>query len=253
MRWQGNGIIQPYETQAMGLRVEQSVPSDPITLWQFIPEDTDIDWLNGTRPLPPFHDSTFSTLGYGIEVLVSFLESSLHYDIFSLQGSQGNSPAHSLNYPANIPEVMANIAESITLHLRQETPNSTTALGAVWQQVTVVEIRWPWLILPVSIVLITAVLLIAAVLSSKSDISAVTSWKSSSLPFLFHGIRDWSHDDREALYAGEFESIKKMNAMAAKMDVCLHKAIGSGTALTRHDLRVDESSQADRPTSRQEE
>lgn len=158
--------------------------------------------------------------------------------------------AEVLIYPANIPEVMANTAESVTIYLRQNNPNSTMASGSVWQQVTIVEIRWPWLILPVLIVLITVVLFFAAVLSSKSDTSAATSWKSSSLPFLFHGIRDWSHDEWEGLYFGKLESIKQMNAVAGTMDVTLCKAVGSGTALVRHDLGVDET-QACGATSRQ--
>lgn len=155
-------------------------------------------------------------------------------------------------YPANIPEIMANIAESVTIYLRQNSPNSTMASGTVWQQVTIVNIGWPWLIFPASIVFTTAVLFFAAVLCSKSDTSAATSWKSSSLPFLFHGIRDWSHDEWEILYAGELESIKQMNAVAATMDMTLCKAVGSGTALVRHDSGVDQR-QARRPTSGQEE
>lgn len=237
----------------MTLRFAQSITDDASgsQLRHFIPEDTDIDWLNGTRPLPPFHDSTFSINDDNIHQFWEFLKNSLQFDIIFENDLQADSPAESLIYPSNVPEIMANIAESITLYLRQESPNSTTASGAAGQQVTVVEIRWPWLILPVSIVLITTALLVAAVLSSKSDISAVTSWKSSSLPFLFHGIRDWSHDEWEALCAGEFESSKHMNTMAAKMDVSLCEAVGRGTALIRHNVGVNRR-QAVRSASRQE-
>lgn len=237
---------------AQAVHLSRTVSEEDWEMWQFIPTETDAVWLNGTRPLPPFYNSTLSIAAPQMEYLRSFLNQQFLSDLLSSDNSD-EFLVYPLDYPANIPEVMANIAESITLYLRQENPNSTTASGAVWQQVTVIEIRWPWLILPVSIVCITAALLVAAVLSSKSDISAVRSWKSSSLPFLFHGIRDWSHDEWEALCGGEVESIKQMKAMAATMDVSLCKAVGSGTALTRHDLGADVSSQADRPTSAQEE
>lgn len=226
---------------------------DDSELWQFVPSATDVDWLNGTQPLPPFHNSTFSIMDMDIYYFGSYLANALHSDKLSSSDSSINYLAESLlEYPANIPEIMANIAESVTIYLRQNNRDSTTASGAVWQQAIIVEIGWPWLILPVSTVLITAALLVAAILSSKSDISAVRSCKSSSLPFLFHGVRDWSHDEWEALYAGNFESIKQMDAVAATMDVRLCKAIGSGTALTRQGSRVDER-HADRSTSRQEE
>lgn len=169
-----------------------------------------------------------------------------------LNYATANHLLDSLIYPADGPELMANVADSITIYLRQNSPNSTTMSGTVWQQVTVVEIRWLWLILPAFIVLITAALLVAAILSSKSDISAVRSWKLSSLPFLFQGMRDWSHDEWEAYRGGEVEAIKQMKAVAATMDVSLCKAVGGGTALARHDLGVDER-QADGPTSVQEE
>lgn len=216
-----------------------------------MPAETGVDWLNGTRPLPPFHDSTFTLNNWRISGFGIFLRQLLHYDILS-NDSIENSVAEFLSYPANISEVMANVAESVTIYLRQNNRNATTAWGDVWQQVTIVEVRWAWLILPALVISITAALLIAAILSSKSDISAVTSWKSSSLPFLFHGIRDWGHDEWEALRAGEFESIKQMNAVAATMDVSLREATGSGTALARHNLGAHERKDH-RPTSRQEQ
>lgn len=181
----------------------------------------------------------------------SFLYDLFYFDVLSPQNSV-NYLAQTLFYPANIPEMMANVAESVTICLRQNNRNSTTAPGSVWQQVTIVEIRWPWLILPASIVSVTVALLVAAILWSKSDISAVRSWKSSSLPFLFHGVRDWSHDEWEALCAGKFESIKQMNAMAAEIEVSLCESVGSGAALARQNFRVD-GRQGDGPISRQEE
>lgn len=241
----------------MELQFVQAVPlgqtkwGDNSELWQFIPTETDVDWLNGTRPLPPFHNSTFTITDLDMIYFQSFL-TQLFYVELPYSQDFVNILAVTLFYPTNIPEVMANVAESVTIYLRQNHRNSTTMPGVVWQQATIVEIRWPWLILPALNVLITAALLVSAILSSKSDISAVTSWKSSSLPLLFHGIWDWRHGEWELLYAGKFETIKQMNAVAAKMDVSLCKAVGSGTALARHDLGVDER-QADRPTSGQEE
>lgn len=236
----------------MALQFAQTIEAgDGLKIWQFIPAETDVDWLNGTRALPPFHNSTFSIKDEVIYEFGVFLNQTLHFDP-SYSDVSSNYISQSLLYPANITDIMANAAESVTIYLRQNTPNSTTALGHVWQQVTVVEIRWPWLILPALIVFTTTVVLFAAVLCSKSDSSAATSWKSSSLPFLFHGIRDWSHDEWEVLYAGKLESIKQMSAAATAMDVNLCKAVGSGTALARHDLGVDER-QTHRPASGQEE
>lgn len=223
---------------------------DSFELWQFVPAETDVDWLNGTRPLPPFQHSTFSIMGLDIRFFGIFLLQVLQSDLQS-QDSTTNYLAQTLTYPANFPQMMANAADSVTVYLRQNYRNSTTASGAVWHQVTKVEIRWPWLALPAFIVLASVALLVAAISLSKSDISAVRSWKSSSLPFLFHGIRDWTHEEWEALYSGNFESLKQMNAVADTMNVNLSKAVGSGTALTRQDLAVDES-QADRPTSSRE-
>ncbi|KAJ0123900.1 hypothetical protein J7T55_012372 [Diaporthe amygdali] len=159
-----NGIIQPYETQSMALQFAQTAPLDTDSvysdseLWQYIPAETDVDWLNGTRPIPPFHDSTFSIMPS---------------DVYSF-GDLFNQPLQS--------DVLA---------------GSRLAAG----------------------------------LRSRNQ--------------------DWSHDEWEALYAGEYETIKQMNAVAATMDVSLCKAVGSGTALARHNLGA-EKRQADRRTYRQE-
>lgn len=62
------------------------------------------------------------------------------------------------------------------------------AIGSSYSNETYVRVRWAWGILPVTLVLLTALLLVAtAVLSARRD---MPTWKSSALPSLFHGLDD---------------------------------------------------------------
>ena len=102
----------------------------------------------------------------------------------------------------NIPELMNNLTESITVRMRQadsgppstnNTVNGTTVSGNTLQLQAFVKVRWRWLTLPLLVLALTAVLL--AVSIALTVATKAKPWKSSSTALLFHGL-DTRHLDR---------------------------------------------------------
>jgi hypothetical protein len=98
----------------------------------------------------------------------------------------------------NINSLFEDIADTVTVVLRN-TGNITTAnvyIDTVYTTETIVQVRWPCLIGPIYIVLLSTVYLLAGIIQTRS--SGVGAWKSSPLVTLFmtpealmrQGIRD---------------------------------------------------------------
>ncbi|KAI9738733.1 MAG: hypothetical protein M1834_008238 [Cirrosporium novae-zelandiae] len=81
-------------------------------------------------------------------------------------------------------KLFTNLATSMTNNIREEGGANST--GTAWKTETYIHIRWQWLILPVSLLMLSLVFLIITMLvSNKQNIPV---WKSSQLALLFHGL-----------------------------------------------------------------
>lgn len=87
----------------------------------------------------------------------------------------------------NISQIVSNVATSLTNHIRRS-PSSTEILGKAFRDETFIHVRWPWFILPASLVALAALTLQLTIIVNHRD--GALLWKSSLLPLLFHGFAD---------------------------------------------------------------
>ncbi|KAK8091457.1 hypothetical protein PG997_001818 [Apiospora hydei] len=96
------------------------------------------------------------------------------------------------------------------------------ALGVVWEQKTCVEVRWPFLAFPTTLVALTTMFLVVIIVQSARDTGTTNSWKSSLLPMVFHGFSMNGH------YWGDVDgdvglgNLRDMERVAKKTTAKLH-------------------------------
>ncbi|KAI4125525.1 MAG: hypothetical protein LQ347_005352 [Umbilicaria vellea] len=118
----------------------------------------------------------------------------------------------------NVPQLMSNISQSMTIRMRQSAGNdpNTQILGDAYRLDSFIKVRWVWLALPLTLLLLTLVFLLAAIRTSAQ--AKVLPWKSSSIALLFHGL---SEDRRKA---GRWEERRaELHEIAGEMKVQLVK------------------------------
>lgn len=89
----------------------------------------------------------------------------------------------------DLESLMTNLANRMTDALRNLYKDPVTDpadLGNVFTTQVYVHVTWPWLILPVGLVIASCAVLVAAVVESTRQKTIV--WKSSTLAVLFHGL-----------------------------------------------------------------
>ena len=124
----------------------------------------------------------------------------------------------------NITLMMESIATGMTNRVVRN-PSATFVRGAAWHSVAFVEVRWPWFIYPVSLVLLSVLFWIATTVFSTDKEQTV--WKSSSLALLFHGLSGWDIAECQA------DSTKEMDEAAKKMEVQLTRDENGTLAFVR--------------------
>lgn len=85
----------------------------------------------------------------------------------------------------NLSKTIDNIATSMTNNIRQD-QNSTQVIGQAFKDETFIRVRWPWFILPATLVFLTALILQATIMINYRCKAML--WKSSILPLLYHGL-----------------------------------------------------------------
>ena len=90
----------------------------------------------------------------------------------------------------SITHIMDNVAESITIYMRQHGNSnySKSVSGSATTAATCIAVRWEWLAFPAVVVMVTAMFLIATLVKTELDEDDKTyrGWKSSVLPLVFH-------------------------------------------------------------------
>ncbi|KAL3440406.1 hypothetical protein BJX65DRAFT_314826 [Aspergillus insuetus] len=114
----------------------------------------------------------------------------------------------------NLSRIVEDIAFGITERIRTG-PNSTISNGVAYQAETYIDVNWPWITLPVLVVIGAAVLLVCSIISNSRYKGAL--WKSSNLAVLLHsveGVGDYGH-----LPSSNDAPLASIEALAAKMRV----------------------------------
>ncbi|KAJ5087256.1 hypothetical protein N7456_010872 [Penicillium angulare] len=119
---------------------------------------------------------------------------------------------------------MRNVASTLSSYARQI--SNSTVLGTAFTTESYVNVRWVYLTLPAALIVFGIALLgLTAFISShgKSNL-----WKTSVLPFLYHGLEDvpTTEDDR-------LESVSKMEKVADNMKVNLGSSATDSRLLIR--------------------
>ena len=117
----------------------------------------------------------------------------------------------------DINQTMRNIAESMSEVVRTGA-NGTTAPGRTYSNTTFIQVRWAWLAVPVSLMVMSIILLMIVIMQTHVKDAAV--WKSSSLALLFHQLDGWD------VPAGSVTDRHTLERMARKMKGQLRDDIG---------------------------
>jgi hypothetical protein len=164
---------------------------------------SDPDGGNISSPLPPFDHSGLNVSIYDFEALSGMLASEFNFSSESTTALFGNGQ--------NVISTLTNITDSMTNSIMRSN-SETAALGVVWRLEPSIHVHWGWIALPLALVGFSAILLAWMIVASRHY--DAPHWKSSPLPFLFHGIRDWSGDEELDLVEGQLESVHVMEDRA---------------------------------------
>lgn len=103
---------------------------------------------------------------------------------FETVSRPGDDPARALFRAESFPDIMDRVARRMTNSIRTG-PNQTEIHGEVKIAEQHIQVRWPWMILPAALVLLSVVFLIVTmVMAGKRS----AGWKSSALPSFYHGL-----------------------------------------------------------------
>lgn len=134
------------------------------------------------------------------------------------------------NGPDKIPESMRNIATSMTNNMRLK--SKTVVQGTALSLQPYIHVRWLWLLLPIVMILGTALFLLLTVWQSRRW--GVPTWRSSALAVMVHGIQgagSGGGDTEEeadvmtandAIWAGK-EKVSELDRWAEDVEVSLRR------------------------------
>jgi len=114
----------------------------------------------------------------------------------------GDDPARAMFRGESFPDTMDHVASSMTNSIRTG-PNSTEVRGTVEVSEQHIRVRWPWMILPAALVVLSVMFLIVTMVTATRRCAG---WKSSALPSFYHGLAAW---DSSEPYQGEIEEMER--------------------------------------------
>jgi hypothetical protein len=114
----------------------------------------------------------------------------------------GDDKARALFRAASFPDTMDQVARSMTIQIRTG-PNQTEIHGSVQINDQYIHVRLVWMILPASLVLLSAAFLVTSMTMATRDCNG---WKSSVLPGFYHGLSGW---DAKELHTCDIEDMER--------------------------------------------
>lgn len=156
---------------------------------------------------------TEASLLAGLKIELSGIEGSLLVS----SSSPSNFMAFQIYKSNNISTTLIHVATSMTEYLRTGR-NSTQTYGEAWGEEEYILIDMPWLLLPLILIFLTFILLFSSIALNHSRNSEL--WKSSSLPFLYHGLEGWNKEVLAGLDTLETieDEAKSMQAILQRND-----------------------------------
>jgi hypothetical protein len=118
-------------------------------------------------------------------------------------------------FASNLSRIVEDIARGMTERIRTGR-NSTIASGVAYHPETYIHVNWPWITLPVLVVIGAGILLACSIISNSRHSAAL--WKSSNLAVLLHsveGIGDYDH----LPWASNDAPLSSIEALADKLRV----------------------------------
>jgi hypothetical protein len=112
-------------------------------------------------------------------------------------------------YQSDIQNVSENIAQALTNAMRSNVPgdnnNATTYLGTAYFLDVYVQVRWPWLILPLVEALLCAALLATTIISNRRALLLKTSIAALQV----YPLQGWSHEEIDVPLPVNIEKLEK--------------------------------------------
>jgi hypothetical protein len=148
-------------------------------------------WLEGFQPLPnePEVPAGKPTPGQAYVKWQWRIVESIFLQISNVNATQWLPEGGN-----DVPALIKSLAQSMSVSLRRSAIGFTDDIpqwtGDAWEQETRVHIRWPWIILPASLLIFSFLFLAVTIMKSEKDDKKVGIWKSSALAVLFNGLGD---------------------------------------------------------------
>ena len=121
---------------------------------------------------------------------------------------------------SNFATTMDNLARAMTNVMR--TISGDTAIGTASQNVTYIHVRWPWLLLPlVMIILASGFLAVTVWQSHRWDIPC---WRSSTLAVMEHGVHRSKESLGNRVVSSKLEKISELEVWAEEVKVRLRRS-----------------------------
>lgn len=177
---------------------------------------------NVSTALPPFDNSAFN-----VSIYDHFAISEFFAGIFNITSA---STAAYFALGQNVTTMMANISNSMTNRI-PKSDSKVVAQGIVWRDLSIIRIQFAWLVLPLVLILLSTILVIATVLMTRR--SRVPVWKSSILPLLYHGIREWDDAEERDVVEGRLEKMHVMDQKGSLKLVRMFTSAEGGTWLNK--------------------
>ena len=187
----------------------------PVPVWDGSPSDyIHLSILNGSSIGP----LNFTLNYYDMLITGAYLQTLFTTSQLTQNGYFSTPDYVDISYALwkanNITNTMSAIADSMTNHVRNG-QNSTSVYGQAYQPETFILVYWPWLILPVVLILLALVLLSISIALNRQRHALL--WKSSSLPFLFHGL------DNTRVGGGKLDALVDMEHSAKQIRMKLRR------------------------------
>lgn len=184
--------------------------------WDFL-LTTDTDHGIVSSSLPPFLQSGLNVSIYDHISLSTFFSNQFRFTSESKTALFGDGQ--------DVASTLTNISNSVTNAIMRS-DNGALALGIIWHQEPIIKIQWVWLTLPLVVVVSSAILLVSMILASRRY--NAPRWKSSPLPILFHGVRNWDDEEEHDLVEGRLEKLNEMEDRAKTKRVRIFTSLKGG-------------------------
>ena len=113
------------------------------------------------------------------------------------------------------------LANSISSNIRSNADNSRVAAGYVVVEQTFINVRWAWIILPVSCIVLGAAFLFLAVRDTKK--TGLPLWKDTGIATFYHGLDYFAlHRDQDVVL------LSSMRAVAEELQVTMGEDLNLG-------------------------